>query len=81
MPGPRVELNRRGARELLGDPGVLRELERIAQRVAARVDGAHVEPARTGGYRAVAHVVDDRPGAIAREADTGALARALDGSA
>lgn len=79
---PNVKLNRAGVKELLGDPGVLRELERLAGAVARRAgSGIRVEAARSGGYRAVAHVVDDAPGALAREAKHGALARALDGGA
>lgn len=80
MPRMRVVINHAGSRELLGSAEVRRELHKVAERVAGRAGpDVEVEDATSSGYRAVARVVDNKPGALAREANTGNLARSIDG--
>ncbi len=86
MARPRVKLNSAGIRAILGDPsGHLRGLaERVlaAAQANAPVESGeyraslHVEQVTTD--RAVARVVANAPHALAVEARTGNLARALD---
>lgn len=78
MAQAKVKLNSAGVKALLADKGVRDELTRQAQRVQRAAPGTKLVQATSGGYRAVVHVVDDQPGALYREATTGALARALD---
>ena len=83
----RVRLISKGMQELLNDEGVRAELEHRASRVlSAAITAA---PSRTGDYKASLHIIhgttdraavavgSDDPGALAIEARTGNLARAL----
>lgn len=87
MARTRVTLNRGGVRALLNDPGVRAELARHADAVESRAEAG--APVQDGEYRASIHresattdraverVVADAPHALAVEARTGNLARAL----
>lgn len=75
----KVTLNSAAVKALLGSEEVSRFVVAEAERRAAGTP-FHVRPFTSGGYRAVADIVDDRPGAIPREAHTGGLAATLGGA-
>lgn len=88
MPAARVTLNHAGMRALLHSAGVRADLHARAERVAAAARG--VAPVDTGAYRDSIHVTNDTTDravarvnasvdyALAVEADTRTLGRALD---
>ena len=72
----KVKLNSRGVVELLTSAGVQGELERRMRRVEAQAEPAHLFTS-VHKDRVVVQVISDKPGALAREANTGDLARAF----
>ena len=76
MAKTRVKLNSAGVIALLNDPGVVGELERRMDRVAAAYGPAHLVTVRHG-VRTVVQVHSDKPNSFYREANSGDLARAF----
>lgn len=74
----RIELNSKGVRQLLHDPGVLADLERRAKRIAAAAGEGMETDSDAGGTRARAVVITATRDAQRAEATDRALTRAVD---
>jgi hypothetical protein len=73
----RIELNRAGVRDILRSPGVLADLERRAQAVAAAAGPGHTVDTGVGPNRARAAVYTDTFEAMWEEARNRNLSRAF----
>ncbi|MFA5712299.1 hypothetical protein [Mycolicibacterium sp.] len=74
----RIVLNRKGMRQLLRSPEVLADLERRAERIAARAGDGMEPSAMVGKNRARASVITATSEARKAEATRRALTRAID---
>jgi len=74
----RIVLNRKGMRQLLRSPEVLADLERRAERIAARAGDGMEPSAMVGKNRARASVITATHSARRAEATSRALTRAID---
>jgi hypothetical protein len=74
----RIVLNRRGVRELLRSPEILRDLEQRARRIAAAAGPGHEVDSQVGPNRARASVRTDTIDAMLGEATDRDLTRAID---
>lgn len=74
----KVKLNRRGVVELMKSPGVVEDLHRRAQAIAAAAGSGHrIEEGETPNRARVAVITDTIP-AMIREAKRQSLTRAID---
>ena len=78
MARSRIVLNRRGVRELLRSPEVLRDMRRRAEAIAQRAGDGMEASAMVGAGRARASVITATARAREAEATNRALTRALD---
>lgn len=74
----RIVLNRRGVRELLRSPEILRDLERRANNIARAAGPGHEVDSAIGRNRARAAVFTDTFEAAHNEATSRSLTRAID---
>lgn len=78
MANVRIVLNRNGPRELRKEPGVVREVTRIAEKIAADAGPGHRVETEIGRNRARAVVITDTTEAALAEATDHNLTRAFD---
>jgi len=73
-----IKLNSAGVREMLRSPGVRADLDSRARRIAAQAGPGMSAASSIGRRRALAMVWTDTPDAMAAEATSRALTRAID---
>jgi hypothetical protein len=78
MANVRIVLNRKGVRDILRSPGVLADLRRRAERIAAAAGPGHEVDSEVGRNRARESVRTDTIDAMVNEATSRTLSRALD---
>lgn len=84
MANLRIEINRAGLREILRSPGVQRDLEQRARRIATAADAAANDPGghrvvtEVGPNRARAAVITGTPKSMYKEATQRTLTRSID---
>lgn len=74
----RVELHDEAIQALLKSPGIVADLNRRAEQIAAQAGPEFEITNKTHKQRAVVNVEDKTEGSMFREAQTGHLARAVD---